>query len=355
MIRLGMRYGYFVVASAALSGAAPAISGDVAHVSTIGSDIAFNAHTGMLYATVPSIAGLPHGNHLIEISPIDASITRSVHVGSEPSTVGASPDAAVAYVGIEGAAAACRVDLDTMTAGGPFDLGRTEDHGPFLYATDIQIMPGSPETIAVSLHRVDLIPHDVGVALFDAGVARPIAIDDNPEGPVWITFGANAGTLYGASTYAPPTLSRMSVSATGVALETTYSQSGSALGRIVFDAGRIYTWRGTVFDETFTTVGAYAASGPVVVDDAMGLAYIVERGRIRVFDRDTFAASYSMPVGDVDDAATAATGCGAGCMGIVFESGTIVVATVDETIFRDAFERVGTAQRTKGKGTKGTE
>lgn len=339
MIRLGRCVGRFAIAACMIAcDAAPAFAGAVVPVSVAGSDIAFNAHTGMLYASVPSVAGPPYGNRVVEISPVDGSITRSVFVGSEPAAIGSSPDAAVAYVGIEGAASARRIDLATMTAGAPFGLGRTEEHGPFLYATDIRVMPGSPETIAVALHRIDQIPWDAGVAVFDAGVARPIVVGTDGATPSSLAFGADAGTLYGADGSSPPTLARLTVAADGVTVAQAHSLSSSNPVRIVFDAGRIYTAQGTVFDQNLAMIGTYAASGPVVVDGASSAVYIVERGRVHVFDRDTFAASYSMPISDVDDPAVVATGCGAGCMGIVFESGKVVVVTVDETIFRDGFE-----------------
>src|SRR5690606_34117473 len=139
----------------------------------------------------------PYGNRVVEISPVDGSITRSVFVGSEPAVIGSSPDAAVAYVGIEGAASARRIDLATMTAGAPFGLGRAGEYGPFFYATDIRVMPGSPETIAVALHRIDQYPRDAGVAVFDAGVARPVVVDGEGVIPASLAFGADAGTLYG--------------------------------------------------------------------------------------------------------------------------------------------------------------
>lgn len=338
MIEAGMRVDRFAIAGfAMLFGAGSAIASSVTSVSVAGTDIAFNAHTGMLYASVPSVAGPPYGNRVVEISPVDASITRSVFVGSEPTVIGSSPDAAIAYVGLEGAASARRIDLATMIAGAPFGLGRVEQHGPFLYPTDIRVMPGRPETIAVALHRIDQIPRDAGVTVFDAGVARPIVVNDVAT-PASLAFGADAGTLYGADEMSPPELSRLTVVADGVTVAATQSLPGSSPVRIVFDAGRIYTAQGTVYDGSLTIVGAYAARGPVVVDSESGVVDIIQRGRIHVFDRATFVALYSMVVGDVDDAAVAATGCGVGCVGIVFESGKIVVATVDETILQDGFE-----------------
>ncbi len=340
MIGTGRRVGRFVIAACALlCGAGSAVADGVATVSVTGSDITFNAHTGMLYASVPGVAGLPYGNRLVEISPVDASITRSVYVGSEPGVIGSSPDAAVAYVGIEGAASARRIDLATMSADAPFGLGRTEEYGPFLYATDIRVMPGSPETIAVALHRIDQYPRDAGVAVFDAGVARPVVVGADGATPASLAFGMDAETLYGVDGASPPTLARLIVAADGVTVAESHRLSGGSHPvRIVFDAGRIYTADGTVFDSHLEMIGAYAASGPVVVDAASGVVYIVQRGAMHVFSRGTLAALDSVLVGDVDDPAVAATGCGAGCVGIVFESGRIVVVTVDGTIFNNGFE-----------------
>ena len=151
--------------------AQPPVELDIA-ANTIG----YSTQTQMLYATVPSSAGLPHGNHLIEISPSGALITGSVFVGSEPSALAISADAAVAYVGLEGAASARRVDLATLTAGIQFVLGNSPyGYGP-LYATQIAVMPGASGTVAVSRHAKDVSPDFQGVAIFDDGVIRPTMV-----------------------------------------------------------------------------------------------------------------------------------------------------------------------------------
>ena len=119
--------------------------------------IGFNKSTGMLYATVPSSAGLPYGNCLVEISPIDATISRSVWVGSEPNALAISPDASVAYVGLSGAAAVRVVDLDLMVAGNQFALGESVFFGPY-FPEQIAVMPSHPETVAVSRRNMGFSP-----------------------------------------------------------------------------------------------------------------------------------------------------------------------------------------------------
>jgi len=333
----GNRYARIAIAFlAVLSSVGEATAGGVATVAATGSDIAFDVHTGMLYVSVLGVAGLPYGNRVVEVSPIDASITRSVFVGSDPTVIRTSADAAVAYVGLEGAAAVRRIDLVAMTADAPFAVGNDPSYGP-LYPSDIARMPGFPDTIAVSLHRHGVSPDYAGVAIFDAGVRRPTVINDF-FGPVSLAFGADAATLYGFDRDNQAVLSRSLVDASGVTVQTTQSLPALYGSDIRFDAGRIYSTKGAVFDDTFALVGTYAASGPIVVDEALALVYIVEAGAIHVFDRDLFIELYSMPVGEASDRALAATGCGVSCIGIVFDSGRTVVATVDEVIFQDGFE-----------------
>ena len=73
--------------------------------------VGYSSQMGLLYVTIPSAAGLPYGNSVIEVSPIDGTVTRSVFVGSEPGPIAISPDATMAYAGLNGAAAVRPVNL----------------------------------------------------------------------------------------------------------------------------------------------------------------------------------------------------------------------------------------------------
>ena len=114
---------------------------------------------------------------MIEISPNDASIVRSVFVGSEPGPIGMSPDAEVAYVGLNGAARVMPVDLTSLTTGTDFTLGNSQYEGP-RYAGEIAVVPGAPNSVAIVLSNACCIPSSEGVGIFDNGVERTGANTD---------------------------------------------------------------------------------------------------------------------------------------------------------------------------------
>ena len=134
------------------------------------SGISYSSATGNLYATVESSAGPMFGNRLLEISPISGQILASVFVGSEPGPIGTSPDSAVAWVGMRGAPQFRRIDLATMTAGTTFNVGIGSLSS--LFVEDIEVMPGFPETVAISRRNQGFSPRHEGVAVYDAGVIR---------------------------------------------------------------------------------------------------------------------------------------------------------------------------------------
>lgn len=296
--------------------------------------IGYSTQTQMLYATVPSSAGLPHGNHLIEISPSDALITDSVFVGSEPSALAISADAAVAYVGLEGAAAARRVDLATLTAGIQFVLGNSPyGFGP-LYATQIAVMPGASGTVAVSRHAKDVSPDFQGVAIFDDGVIRPTMVTPS-FGPTFLGFGTQSTTLFGCG-YSL-TAYKLAVDASGVSIAT--SVQNLAAGPIVVDGDTIYAGNGAVVDGTqMQLVGTYDSFGPLVVDDARQTVSFVNGSTIQVFDRDTFVPLFAVDIAAATGYPLSATGCGSGCIGVAFDSGQIFVIPDIERVFADGFE-----------------
>ena len=309
--------------------AQPPVELDIA-ANTIG----YSTQTQMLYATVPSSAGLPHGNHLIEISPSGALITGSVFVGSEPSALAISADAAVAYVGLEGAASARRVDLATLTAGIQFVLGNSPyGFGP-LYATQIAVMPGASGTVAVSRHAKDVSPDFQGVAIFDDGVIRPTMVSPS-FGPTFLGFGTQSTTLFGCG-YSL-TAYKLAVDASGVSIAT--SVQNLAAGPIVVDGDTIYAGNGAVVNGTqMQLLGTYDSSGPVVVDDTRQTVSFVNGTAIQVFDRDTFVPLFSVNIDAATGYPLSAAGCGSGCIGVVFDSGQIFVISDIEHVFADGFE-----------------
>ena len=309
------------------------------------NDIAFNAQTGMIYAAVPSSAGLPYGNDLIEISPVDGSITRSVFVGSEPFTIGMSPDAPVAYVGLSGAPWIYPVDLTTMTVGTGFSLGNTTYNGP-RFAAQIAVMPGSPGTVAVSRRNHGYSPNYAGVAIYDDGVARTNA-DNSFTGGNTIAFGSQTSTLYGYTNETSDfTLRRYAIDPSGVSIATS---AGSVISgynvKIITRGDTILATSGAAVDGTqLALMGTYSIPGSgyanaVTVDDATSSVFFAAGDVVYAFDRRTFVPTGTLTI-PANGGAVAATNCGTACVAVAYDSAQIFIASVPNLpiIFRNGFE-----------------
>lgn len=307
------------------------------------NSVAFSTQTRRLYGSVPSTAGLPYGNHFVEILPATGVISESVFVGSEPVPIAVSPDAAVAYVGLNGAAAVRRVNLATMTAGLQFSLG-SGNLGPH-YAEEIAVQPGAPDTVAVARRNQGFSPRHTGVAIFDAGIQRPTATPGH-TGSNAIVFGGQPQTLIGYNNETTDFgLREMQVSPSGVAVTRTVSNVISGFGvRIIYSNNYVYSSSGRAVDaSTLQLQGTYAASGPVAVDVSSDLVAFATGAQIKLFDRETFVlwdtitipsgSSYGEPLGMVS--------CGTGCLAVLYSESKLVIVQDMlnlQTIFADSFE-----------------
>ncbi len=307
------------------------------------NDIALNSQTGMLYAAVPSSAGFPYGNSLVEISPIDGSIVRSVFVGSEPAAIGMSPDSAVAYVGLSGAPLVYPVDLTSMTVGTYFSLGTTTFDGP-RYADQIVVMAGSPNTVAISRRNHCCSPRFEGIAIYDSGVMRA-TVDANAFGGGPITFGSQTNTLYSYDNESTAfALQRLTVDASGVTVATSASDVIQGFNvRIISRGDTIFATDGSMVDGTqMLLLGTYTLPSPgfgqaVVVDDATSTVVFAEFGELYAYDRDTFLPINSVSIPSSN--AVAATNCGRpACVVFAYDSGEIFIVPDVRTIFSNGFE-----------------
>lgn len=324
---------------------APCIAQGVLTINLPANDLAYNAQTGMIYAAVPSFAGAPYGNSLVEISPDDGSITRSVFVGSEPMTIGMSPDAAVAYVGLYGAPLVYPVDLTTMTTGTYFTMGNTMYTGP-RYANQIAVMAGAPGTVAVSTRDHGFSPSFTGLYIYDNGVARPTA-DTSFTGGNTIAFGSQTSTLYGYTNETSDfTLERLTVNASGVTIANSVEDAIYGYNvKMISRGDTLYATSGALVDGTLLLrIGTYTLPGSgyaqaVVVDDATSTVVFAAFDQIYAYDRTTFLpvkTTSGLPGGFFP---TAATNCGRpACIAVAnYQAAPILVVSDVRDIFEDGF------------------
>ena len=325
-----------LLAAYAAATSCTAFASQVLEIDIPANSLAYSPQTHLLYATVPSSAGAPLGNRLVAIDPVDASIVGSVFVGSEPGPIGVSRDAPVAYVGLDGAASARAIALDTMTPGTPFTIGTSDFFGP-LFAADIDVMPGAPGTVAISRRDEGFSPSYQGVAIFDDGVMRP-DFDTSFTGGNTIAFGDDPGEFYGYDNEVSDfNLCRYTIDASGIGGQSCVSNLISGyFVTITYDGGTIYASSGAAVDAaTFALQGTYDAIGPVVVDG--NRVVFAEDDFVTVFDRETFVPIQSFGVPSGGGLATAASTCGSGCVAIAYDTSRILIVRSD-AVFADGFD-----------------
>lgn len=238
----------------------------------------YDSHRGLVYVSVPSRAGAM-GNTVTAINPALGVISASVFVGSEPNSLGLSDDGKYLYVGIDGAAAVRRVDLASFTAGLQFQLGTDPFFGP-LRAEDIEVQPGNPEVIAVSLVRPDVSPRHGGVAIYDHGIRRPNLTQEH-TGSNRIEFSPDPSIIYGYNNETTEFgFRKLKVDSQGV---TEINVTGDLISGFGSDikqaAGLIFATSGEVVNPTIPTLlGTFTFSG----DFSFPTSVLPEPGKDRV-------------------------------------------------------------------------
>ena len=270
-------------------------------------DLIVDKNSHLIYASVPS--NVPsRGNSLTQIDPNAGTIVSSVLVGTEPNKLAISDNNQFIYVSLDGVGGVRRFDIASQTAQLQILLGVSQMNGPMLVA-DLEVLPGTPQSVAVSRRFPNLSPGDAGVAIFDDDVQRPTVTNVNVGHANRIEPSGSASLLYGANMLDTGLqLWRLSVTPSGVSFANQIGGVQNDFGDIEFDGGLLYHTIGRVFDpEAGTTVGTYSgmnlspfiSAKSVVVDTANNRVYFLAGGavdpgnggntRVYAFNKTTFA------------------------------------------------------------------
>ncbi|MBD0373555.1 MAG: hypothetical protein ICV60_22165, partial [Pyrinomonadaceae bacterium] len=255
------------------------------------NDLVYDRNTQMIYASIPSFA-VSIGNTITQVNPRTGLLGSSTPIGDEPSKLAITDNGQYIYVGLNGATRGVRrFDVASGTAGLQFQLGGG-DCGPQYTAFDMEVLPGSTDSVAVSRLR-GCSPSFGGTVIYDNGVRRTNAMPEH-TGPYNIAFSSSASTLYGTG---DDTFYKMAVDSSGIKLSS--KRSSFAFGDIKFDNGLLYSPDGRVVDpEAGTVIGTYSfnsnGSGDigflVAPDSSAGRVYFITGNplKLRVFDQQTF-------------------------------------------------------------------
>lgn len=239
----------------------PAAADTVVSIHLPAKDLVYDPFRGMIYASVPGRAGAL-GNSVIALDPVTYTLAPPLYVGSEPGKLALSDDGWYLYVALDGAAAVRRVNLTAQRAELQFPLGRTQ-YGDLLFAEDIEVLPGHPESVAISRNNHTFGSFFGGVAIYDDGVPRP-QVAQAGDSHV-IQFSASASRLYGHDNLSTAfSINRLQVDAGGVSLiDGAWNLTDGFNQDMKFDNGLLYTSSGTVIDpEAKKAVGAFPGVYP---------------------------------------------------------------------------------------------
>ena len=265
------------------------------------NDLLSDRARGLVYASIPSSAG-QLGNSIVSINPTTGAVVSVVFAGSEPSRLAISDDSSMLYVGLDGSNSVRQYSLPGLTLVREIFLGTSGFNG-MNFTWDLEVMPGHPNTIAVSRNLHEVSPGAGGVAVFDSGVQRPTTTAGF-DGADEITFDSTT-RVYGLNLDYGGFRS-LAVDAGGVSPDV--SAANKVTGRIIEVGGRIYGGNGAVIDPaTNSLLGSFPVIdfGAFTIDAVAKRAYYLDQAVVgswvlHVFNTDTFAEVSSHPVPGMD-------------------------------------------------------
>jgi hypothetical protein len=223
------------------------------------NDLVHDATRGVIYASIPGKVPT-HGNSIAAIDPVTETVLRYVFVGSEPNKLAMSDDSQYLYVALDGAPLIQRIALDMFENDATIVLS---PNGRGIYVADMQVLPGSTDSIAVSRRNCCFSPSQLGVAVYDSGTPRAnVGFSDS----VLIAFGASAARLYGYDTASTlHGFQRMTVTAAGVTLDDDMSGlltgDASDASELKYDGGLLFVNALAIDPEARVVARTFAATG----------------------------------------------------------------------------------------------
>lgn len=252
---------------------------NVSALKIVTNDVIYNPFTGKIYVTIPSSNG-SNGNSIGIINPSTMSLEKTVFIGSEPTIMDISDNGQYIYVGFSGSSTVRRFNVNTQTADIQFPLGNDSFSGPF-YAYDITVMPGNPNTIAVS-RVVKGSTGFYGVAIYDSGIPRiTTTVSTYPNNDSYVIHFINNTTMWGFNNHSTGfDFNKLTVDANGVkeGLNVGSLVNSFSVNDFVYDNSKtkVFFDYGSVIDLTYSspfTIGTFTgANGRVTYDNVKNLA-----------------------------------------------------------------------------------
>jgi DNA-binding beta-propeller fold protein YncE len=247
------------------------------------TDMIYDTSRRVIYASIPGSVAGHLGNTIAIINGETSTVVSSIFIGSEPGKLTLSEDNQYLYVALSGVNAIRRINLVTQNPDLFFYIPDNAGNSP-LFAEDMQVQPGNPNVLAVSVYKKGRSARFEMVAIFENGIKRPEQANSYGSGIAGIAnsiaFGGSPGVLYGYNSEVSEfALRQMTVNAAGV---TPKAVLGKILGadfydEIAYAAGRLYSTSGTVLNVADNSLaGMYpSVGGPMFPDVERERAYFL--------------------------------------------------------------------------------
>jgi IPT/TIG domain len=260
-----------------------------------GSDLVWNAAAQKLYVAVVNTDSL-RPQTIATVDPVAGAVESTLPLSANPYVLSISADDQYLYTGFTNNANVQRYTLPALTpdlliplgvGDGVYSVEYSIVRGGVLscdFAVSMAVAPGTNTTIAVTQGNSGIEVVGCGAtAVFDGAIARPVTpaiYTSSGHDFSRLTWGADTTALYaqGDDCCSSQPISSLTVSNTGVVFDQS-NTSDIYLGyRLHFDAGTdlLYSDGGAVTQpSTLAMVGNFNASGLVVTDSTLGLAYFL--------------------------------------------------------------------------------
>jgi len=251
--------------------------------------IAAAAGSDTFYVALSSTSA-NYPNSVIAVDAPSASVLWSVFVGIDPQALALADDGSYLYVDLDVSALVRVINVPTREACRSFALGLDRYNKP-LRVGEMEVLPGSPETIVVSTRRGGVSPDFGGVFVYDHGNVRPVSTRDH-TGAREIAVASDT-TVYGYNSSSTEFGFReMEVATAGITeIWNLRDLIDGFNADIVYDGGRVYSSQGHIVDVSGPfLVGEIPTSGGVAVEASVGeVFFVTSNTNVSVYDTTTLA------------------------------------------------------------------
>jgi hypothetical protein len=141
------------------------------------NDVVYDPIRDVLYASIPSTAGSPHGNSIATIDPTTGNVLDSIFVGSDPNALAISDDASRVYVSVDGVRSMRWWQPANDQLGDLRPL--VSQFGDPAVAYDLAVPPGRPNVVVVSVDEIGSTANGDLELFTDTGSMRAEGIFDD--------------------------------------------------------------------------------------------------------------------------------------------------------------------------------